>query len=89
MALPVLLDLKGVVSPLDLLKCKSFLNSLKEGDQLEVLVEDEDVAKNLITIIQRSDDELLFKKQTPEAIWIGIRKGAGNRKQKEQAGLKE
>lgn len=46
MAATIKLDLRGVISPLDLLKCKSCLTSMEEGDLLDLILGDEDVAKD-------------------------------------------
>lgn len=73
------LNLKGVVSPLDLLKCKSSLNSMEKGTVLEVLLEDADVARDLKTIIARSNDRLIYQKQVSNAICLGIKKGGAKK----------
>ncbi len=69
------LDLRGVISPLNLLKCKSRLTSMKTGDILEVLLVDMDVVTDLIMIVKRSDDEIAFQKKRADCICLGIRKG--------------
>lgn len=71
------LDLKGVISPLDLLKSKSSLASMEKGDILEVILADEDVAEDLITIIKRSSDEILYHRKGKDGIFISIRRGTG------------
>lgn len=71
------LDLKGVISPLDLLKSKSSLASMSKGEILEIILADEDSAKDLITIVRRSDDELLYHRKEKCGICIGIRRGTG------------
>lgn len=71
------LDLRGIVSPLDLLKCKSCLNAMKKGECVEVILDDDDVAKNLTLIIERSNDELLYSRNAHDCICIGIAKGSG------------
>lgn len=71
----IILDLKGVVSPLDLLKCKSCLNTMETGDILEVVLADADVVQSLITIIQRSNDAVVYTEQKADGIRLGIKKG--------------
>ncbi len=71
----IVLDLKGVISPLDLLKCKTCLKSMEAGDLLEVLLADEDVVQTLVTVIHRSNDQLMYKKQTSKGILLGIKRG--------------
>ncbi len=75
MTAKITLNLKGVVSPMDLLKCNACLQSMDTGDILDVLLADADVVKNLTMIIFRSNDEVLYQRQTKEGICIGIRKG--------------
>lgn len=75
MASKKVLDLLGVISPLDLLKCKTCLKSMEKGEIIEVLLADEDVVKNLIRIIQRSKDEIIYTKKENGNIRLGIQKG--------------
>ena len=75
MAATIKLDLRGVISPLDLLKCKSRLNAMQEGDLLDLILGDEDVAKDLITIVQRSGDQILYRRKKRNHICLGIQKG--------------
>ncbi len=76
MASKIFLDLKGVISPLNLLKCKSCLKSMNKGDVLEVILADIDAVKDLITIINRSRDDLIYKKKKADCICLGIKKGS-------------
>jgi TusA-related sulfurtransferase len=69
------LNLKGVVSPMDLLKCNACLTAMDPGDILEVILADEEVVNNLTTILLRSNDEILYRQHTRDSICIGIRKG--------------
>jgi TusA-related sulfurtransferase len=75
MAKKMTLDLKGVVSPMDLLKCNACLASMAPGDILEVILADAEVANNLTMILLRSNDEILYRLNTQDSICIGIRKG--------------
>jgi TusA-related sulfurtransferase len=75
MANKMTLDLKGMVSPMDLLKCDACLTAMDPGDILEVILADEEVVGNLTTILLRSNDEILYHQQTRDSICIGIRKG--------------
>ncbi len=72
----IILDLRGVVFPLDLLKCKSRLKFMKKGKILEVIIADMDVVEDLIMIIKRSGDEVLYKKMKTDCICLGIKKGS-------------
>jgi TusA-related sulfurtransferase len=69
------LNLIGIISPLDLLKCKRLLNKMQPGEQLEVVIADKKVAENLITVIKRSTDKLAYKKKHHHQYYIGIIKG--------------
>ncbi len=75
MAAKITLDLKGVVSPMDLLKCSACLTAMDTGDILEAVLADADVVKHLTMITLRSNDEILYQRQTQDGICIGIRKG--------------
>ncbi len=75
MASTIVLDLRGVISPLNLLKCKSCLKSMEKGDVLEVILADIDVVQDLIMIVKRSNDEVIYKKEKADYISLGIKKG--------------
>ena len=70
-----ILDLRGVISPLNLLKCKSRLKSMEKDDILEVMLTDIDVVQDLIMIIERSNDKVIYKKKKANYICLGIKKG--------------
>ena len=72
------LDLRGVISPLNLLKCKSCLNSMEKGNVLEVLLTDIDVIQDLRMIVQRSQDEVVYTRKRVDAVCLGIKKGSIN-----------
>ena len=69
------LDLRGMIFPLDLLQLKNRLDAIKKGDPLEVILNDEEVAKHITLLIRRSDDRLIFYKKCSNSIYIGIQKG--------------
>lgn len=69
------LNLRGVISPLDLLKCKALLNTMAEGELLEVILGDQDVADHLAAIVRRSGDELFSLEKRQKEICLCIRKG--------------
>ena len=48
------LNLIGVVWPVCLLQCNSELNRLYAGDDIDVVVQDPDVLKDLLKILERS-----------------------------------
>jgi TusA-related sulfurtransferase len=75
MANKMTLDLKGVVSPMDLLKCNACLTAMAPGEILEVILADAEVVDNLTMILLRSNDEILYREQTRDSTCIRIRKG--------------
>jgi len=48
------INLIGVVWPVCLLKCNNELNRLKEGEEVEVILQDPDVLNDLLKIVERS-----------------------------------
>lgn len=78
MTAKIILDLRGVISPLNLLKCKSCLKSMEKGEILEVMLADRDVVKDLILIVKRSNDEVIYKSKAGAGIRLGIQKGSRN-----------
>jgi TusA-related sulfurtransferase len=84
MADTIRLNLKGVISPLDLLKCKALLNTMETGDTLEVILRDQEVAEHLATIIRRSGDELCHLKKGQKETCLFIRRGTGKKTEEER-----
>jgi TusA-related sulfurtransferase len=78
MTAKIILDLRGVISPLNLLKCKSCLKAMEKGEILEVMLADRDVVKDLILIVKRSNDEVIYKSKAGAGIRLGIQKGSRN-----------
>ena len=74
-ALRIKLDLKGVIAPVSLLKCKSFLKTMSKGDILTVFINDDEVVKDLTLIIQRSNDSVLMLKKEDDHTCIQIMRG--------------
>lgn len=48
------LDLRGVVLPISLLKCKTALMGMDPGENLDILINDPSVVEDLVKIIKRS-----------------------------------
>ncbi len=69
------MDLRGIISPLNLLKFKTRLKSMKKGQIVEVILSDNDVADDLVMITGRSRDMVVYRKQRAGVICIGIKKG--------------
>ena len=73
MAKKMTLDLTGVVSPMDLLKCNACLAAMAPGDNLEAILEDVEVVGNVTQIVLRSNDDILYRRKGPDGICVGIR----------------
>jgi TusA-related sulfurtransferase len=71
-----ILDIRDYFSPLSVLKVRSLLNNLKDGQMLEVWSNDSETKDVLERIIRNSNDELVgIKKQSEyEKIYIRRRK---------------
>jgi len=57
------LNLIGVVSPFCLLEFKHAVARVRHGEMLEVLIQDPDVADDLVRLVHRSDDHLVDHKR--------------------------
>ena len=68
------LDLKGIVSPVCLLKCKSVLAGMNTGDVLEILLQDPEVVDELIKIVERSEDRVMKSQRDGDHYRISIKK---------------
>jgi|GEM_PF-1251066 len=79
MASTHVLDLRGVISPMSLLKCKARLTSMVIDDVLEVFLSDRDVVDDLILIVKKSDDDVLYQRKNSDCICLGIKKGKNSR----------
>ena len=47
------IDIRNVDWPVCILNCKKELDQMKEGEQMEVFVQDIDVVNNLVTLIEQ------------------------------------
>ncbi len=69
------IDLRGILSPVCLLKCKSMLAKINCGDVLEVLLQDPEVVEELIKIVDRSKDQVVNQQKEEDYYRIYIQKG--------------
>lgn len=69
------LDLRGISWPMCLLKFKQTLLTLRVGEQLEVLVQDPEVADHILMIIDRSRDKVVDRQLEKEKLTLCIEKG--------------
>jgi len=49
---------------------------MEKGDILEVMLADVDVVRDLIMIVKRSRDEVIYKKKMADCICLGIKRGS-------------
>ncbi len=75
MASKIILDLRGVISPLNLLKCKNTLKAMEQGEIMEVILADADVIQDLLMIVERSTDKVVYQNKKADYICLGIKKG--------------
>ena len=71
------LDLRGISWPMCLLQFKQNLLALGAGGRLEVLVQDPEVAENILMIIERSGDRVLDNQKDETGFRLRIEKGEG------------
>ena len=69
------LDLKGIPSPISLLKFKSRLKGMAKGEVLEIFSHDFDLAQDLETIVSRSSDTLLLHENLGDSLRLLVQKG--------------
>jgi TusA-related sulfurtransferase len=69
------LDLCGVLAPYCLLLCKSTLASMQPGAILEVHLRDPETLRDLLTILERSEETVLGEVQRENHTCLWIQKG--------------
>ena len=68
------LNLIGVVWPVCLLQCNSELNRLASGEEIDVMVQDSDVLKDLLKILERSSEHTVVTVQDGDHYRLHIKK---------------
>jgi len=68
------LNLIGIVSPFCLLEFKHALARVGHGQMLEVLIQDPDVADDLVRLVDRSDDRLVERKRIDHKFQILVQR---------------
>jgi TusA-related sulfurtransferase len=48
---------------------------MEKGEILEVMLTDMDVVQDLIMIVKRSNDKIIYQKKNKDCICLGIKKG--------------
>ena len=77
------IDLRGSLVPFTLLKISNVFRTLKEGEILEILLNDNDLIEDLVRIIPKSSYELILMEafnQENQRARIQLRKNSGNEK---------
>ena len=67
-------DLTNVDWPESLLQCKSKLNAMAPGNEIDIVANDLDVVKNLVHIIESSQCSIMKNKNTGGCYQIHIKK---------------
>jgi TusA-related sulfurtransferase len=68
------LDLTEVLWPESLLQCKSQLEAMNPGREIDILVKDLDVVKSLTRIIERSQCSIMKRNRNGDCYQMHVRK---------------
>ncbi len=68
------IDIRNVDWPLSILNCKHSLNQMEKGEQMEILIKDNDVVENLIVLISQLPGLSVKKDQDKENVILTINK---------------
>jgi TusA-related sulfurtransferase len=71
------IDLRGISWPVCLLNFKQNLLALHEGECLEILLGDPEVADQIQMIVERSEDKIIDRQREGERLRLRIEKGKG------------
>ena len=69
------LDLVGIGWPVCFLECKRALGEIDRGVCLEIIMQDPDAVEELVTIVDRSQDQILQIRKKHDCYQIQIQKG--------------
>lgn len=73
-----MLDLRGVVCPLNFVKAKIALEPLPTGEEIDILLDDGDPVRNVPRSLKDDGDEVIALERTADGHWRArVRKGAG------------
>ena len=75
------LDISGVVIPFSLALCKSALARMAAGGILEIRLQDQDTLDDLLTILERSGEQVLAWKRQEFFYYLWVQKKSGGGKQ--------
>lgn len=68
------LDISEVLIPISLALCKSTLARMAAGAVLEICLGDHDTLRDLLTIVERSGDDVLAWKKQDYCYYVWVRK---------------
>ncbi len=71
------LDLSGIVIPFSLVLCKGALARMAPGGVLEIRLRDHETLRNLLIIVERSQDRVLAWERREEDCCLWVQKSPG------------
>lgn len=71
------LDISGVVIPFSLALCKSTLERMAAGGVLEIRLQDRDTLQDLLTILERSGEQVLAWERHDFFYYLWVQKKPG------------
>lgn len=69
------INLTGLLPPICLLQCKKQLSEMAPGDIICVCLQDQEILRDLVLIIERSKDKIIKQQMEADAYRIYIQKG--------------
>jgi TusA-related sulfurtransferase len=69
------LDISGVVTPISLALCKATLGQMAAGAVLEIRLGDQETLRDLVLIVERSEDRVLAWESREEHYCLWVQKG--------------
>jgi TusA-related sulfurtransferase len=76
------LDVSGVVSPISLALCKAALAQMAAGGVLEIRLCDQETLRDLLMIVERSQDQVLAWERHAEHYCVWVQKGPPEKPQR-------
>jgi TusA-related sulfurtransferase len=69
------LDISDVVSPISLALCKAILGQMVAGAVLEICLRDQETMRDLMMIVERSEDRVLAWEKRDELFHLWVERG--------------
>lgn len=73
------LDISGIVIPISLALCKATLAQMAAGAVLEIRLRDEETLRDLLMIVERSEDRVLAWERQEKHYCVWVQKGAAGK----------